>query len=142
MGTLLGGNDRRRVDGADRCCGAYHPHEIARIVVNAAGYRGDVLPYVPIGAELGRRGHAAVAILSRDRGGPPLARQILLYPMLDDRTTTPDSEIVPFADWTYDDNITGWNALLGERVGDTPVDPTAAPSRLTDATGLPPAYAT
>jgi acetyl esterase/lipase len=83
---------------------------------------------------------AGVAILSRDRGGPPLARQILLYPMLDDRTTTPDPEIVPFAGWTYDDNITGWNALLGERVGNTVVDPTAAPSRLSDATGLPPAY--
>jgi acetyl esterase/lipase len=83
---------------------------------------------------------AGVAILSRDRGGPPLAHQILLYPMLDDRTTTPDPEIAPFAGWSYDDNITGWNALLGERVGDTPVDPTAAPSRLTDATGLPPAY--
>jgi acetyl esterase/lipase len=83
---------------------------------------------------------AAVAILSRDRGDPALAHQILLYPMLDDRTTTPDPQIVPFAGWTYDDNITGWNALLGERVGDTPVDPTAAPSRLIDATGLPPAY--
>ena len=83
---------------------------------------------------------AAAAILSRDRGAPPLARQILLYPMLDDRTTTPDPEIVPFAGWTYDDNITGWNALLGQRGGDTPVDPTAAPSRLTDATGLPAAY--
>ena len=70
---------------------------------------------------------AAVAILSRDRGGPALAHQILLYPMLDDRTTTPDPEIVPFAGWTYSDNITGWNALLGERIGDTPVDPTAAP---------------
>jgi acetyl esterase/lipase len=68
---------------------------------------------------------AAVAILSRDRGGPPLAHQILLYPMLDDRTTRPDPEIVPFAGWTYSDNITGWNALLGELVGDTPVDPTS-----------------
>ena len=83
---------------------------------------------------------AAVAILSRNRGGPALAHQILLYPMLDDRTTTPDPEIVPFAGWTYSDNITGWNALLGEWIGDTPVDPTAAPARLTDATGLPPAY--
>jgi acetyl esterase/lipase len=83
---------------------------------------------------------AAVAILCRDRGGPALARQILLYPMLDDRTATPDPEIVPFAGWTYDDNITGWNALLGERVGDPSVEPTAAPSRLTDAAGLPPAY--
>lgn len=83
---------------------------------------------------------AAVAILSRDRGGPALARQILLYPMLDDRTNTPDPHIVAFAGWTYDDNITGWNALLGERGDDSPVDPSAAPARLTDAGGLPPAY--
>jgi len=83
---------------------------------------------------------AAVAILCRDRGGPTLARQILLYPMLDDRTVTSDPEIAPFAAWTYDDNITGWNALLGERASDSSVEPTAAPSRLTDAVGLPPAY--
>jgi acetyl esterase/lipase len=83
---------------------------------------------------------AAVAILSRDRGGPALARQILLYPMLDDRTTRPDPHIAPFAAWTYDDNTTGWNALLGERDGDAQVDPSAAPARLTDAAGLPPAY--
>jgi len=30
---------------------------MARIVVYAAGYRGDVLPYAPIAAELARRGH-------------------------------------------------------------------------------------
>jgi len=54
---------------------------------------------------------AALALLARDRGGPALARQILIYPMLDDRNTVPDPEIVPFALWTYDDNITGWGAL-------------------------------
>jgi hypothetical protein len=70
---------------------------------------------------------AAVAILSRDRSGPPLARQILLYPMLDDRNTTPDPQIAPFAGWTYDDSITGWNALLGQREDDTPIDSSAAP---------------
>jgi acetyl esterase/lipase len=59
---------------------------------------------------------AALTILSRDRAGPPLAHQILLYPMLDDRNTTPDPEIAPFAGWTYDDNITAWNALLGPAV--------------------------
>jgi acetyl esterase/lipase len=83
---------------------------------------------------------AAVAILSRDRHGPDLARQILLYPMLDDRTTTPDPYIAPFAGWSYDDNVTGWNALLGERHDDSQPDPSAAPARLTDARGLPPAY--
>jgi acetyl esterase/lipase len=81
-----------------------------------------------------------VTILSRDRDGPALARQILLYPMLDDRNTTPDPQIAPFAGWSYDDNITGWNALLGERGDDTYVEPSAAPARLTDASGLPPAY--
>ncbi len=83
---------------------------------------------------------AGVAILSRDRGGPPLARQILLYPMLDDRNTTPDPEIAPFAGWSYDDNITGWNALLGPGHEGHPVDGSAAPARLTDAHDLPPAY--
>jgi acetyl esterase/lipase len=53
---------------------------------------------------------AAVALLARDRGGPDLAAQMLIYPMLDDRNTAPDPEIAPFAVWSYDDNITGWGA--------------------------------
>jgi acetyl esterase/lipase len=40
---------------------------------------------------------AGIAILSRDRKGPAVARQLLIYPMLDDRTTTPDPYIAPFA---------------------------------------------
>jgi acetyl esterase/lipase len=56
---------------------------------------------------------AGVAILSRDRQGPAIAHQLLIYPMLDDRTTTPDLYIAPLAGWSYDDNATGWNALLG-----------------------------
>jgi acetyl esterase/lipase len=83
---------------------------------------------------------AAVALMSRDRGGPALAHQILIYPMLDDRNTNPDPEIVPFAVWSYDDNITGWGALLGETVGDASVSPYAAPARAINLSGLPPCY--
>lgn len=83
---------------------------------------------------------AGVAIVSRDRKGPAVARQLLIYPMLDDRTTTPDPYIVPFAGWSYDDNVTGWNALLGTGHEHRKIDPSAAPGRLQDATGLPPAY--
>jgi acetyl esterase/lipase len=83
---------------------------------------------------------AGAAILSRDRNGPAVARQLLIYPMLDDRTTTPDPYIAPFAGWSYDDNATGWNALLGTGHEDREVDPSAAPGRLQDAAGLPPAY--
>ena len=80
---------------------------------------------------------AAVALLGRDRGGPDLAFQILIYPMLDDRNTTPDPEIAPFAVWSCDDNITGWGALLGDVIGSPNVSPYAAPARTADLSGLP-----
>ena len=60
--------------------------------------------------------------------------------MLDDRNIEPDPEIVPFAVWTYDDNITGWRALLGDTAGGPDVSPYAAPARATKLDGLPPAY--
>ena len=83
---------------------------------------------------------AALTILTRERGGPKIARQILLMPMLDDRTREPDPHIAPFALWSYDDSATAWPALLGDAAGGPDVPATAAPARLEDATGLPPAY--
>jgi len=83
---------------------------------------------------------AATALLARDRGGPALAHQILIYPMLDDRNSTPDPEIVPFAVWSYDDNITGWGALLGDNVGGSDTPAYASPSRASDLSGLPSCY--
>jgi acetyl esterase/lipase len=83
---------------------------------------------------------AAIALMSRDRGGPALAHQILIYPMLDDRNTSPDPEIIPFAVWSYDDNITGWGALLGDAVAGANVPAYASPARAIDLSGLPPCY--
>lgn len=83
---------------------------------------------------------AAVAIMARDQAGPGIARQILIYPMLDDRTTTIDAHIVRHALWKYDDNVTGWGALLGNAAGGPDVPATAAPARITDPAELPPAY--
>jgi acetyl esterase/lipase len=80
---------------------------------------------------------AGVCLLARDRGGPPVAQQLLIYPMLDDRTHTPDPQLLPFLTWTYDDNVTGWAALLGDC---EVVSPYAAPARATDLTGLPDTY--
>jgi acetyl esterase/lipase len=82
---------------------------------------------------------AAAALLARDRG-LAVAKQILIYPMLDDRTTVPDPALVPFAGWSYDDNYTGWHALLGENIGTKGVPASAAPARAVDLAGLPPAY--
>ncbi len=83
---------------------------------------------------------AGLALLARDRGGPPIARQILVYPMVDDTTTTPDEAIAPFATWSYDDNITGWSAYLGSASGTDKASIYAAPARAKDLSGLPPAY--
>lgn len=83
---------------------------------------------------------AGVTLLARDRGGPAIARQILLYPMLDDRTRSARGPLPTVVLWTYEDNITGWGALLGERVGGADVPAYAAPARAADLAGLPPAY--
>ena len=83
---------------------------------------------------------AGVSLLARDRGGPPVAQQLLIYPMLDDRTRMPDPQLLPFLTWTYDDNVTGWTALLGNSAGTDVVSPYAAPARATDLTGLPDTY--
>ena len=82
---------------------------------------------------------AGAALLARMRG-LPVARQILIYPMLDDRNTVPDPRLGRLALWSYDDNYTGWHALLGERMGTDDVPAAAAPARARDLAGLPPAY--
>lgn len=82
---------------------------------------------------------AGAAILARDHG-INVAKQILIYPMLDDQNLTPDTLLAPFATWTYDNNFTAWSLLLGERMGDTSISPVAVPARLKDASGLAPAY--
>ncbi|MFD3519090.1 alpha/beta hydrolase [Streptomyces sp. NPDC058653] len=83
---------------------------------------------------------AGLALLARDRSGPPIARQILLYPMLDDRTTSPDPALAGLVTWSYEDNITGWQALLGDARGGPDVSPYAAPARMRDAAGMPSLY--
>jgi acetyl esterase/lipase len=82
---------------------------------------------------------AGAAILARDRG-VALARQMLVYPMLDDRNQTPDPERAPYLTWTYDDNYTAWSAVLGDQLGASDVEPVAAPARLENYKGLAPAY--
>ena len=82
---------------------------------------------------------AGVALLARDRGGPVLARQILIYPMLDDRNITPRADVPAVMMWSYDDNITGWDALLGADRGDD-VSPYAAPARAESLADVAPAY--
>jgi acetyl esterase/lipase len=84
---------------------------------------------------------AALALLTRDRGGPTPIGQLLLCPMLDDRNDTFSSHQMAGVDtWDRTSNATAWQALLGDRCGAPDLPPYAAPARATDLSGLPPAY--
>lgn len=85
---------------------------------------------------------ASLAHYIKLKGGPAVKKQILIYPMLDDRNLETDANIAPFATWTRDDNETGWKAVLGDKMGKDDVTPVEAAGRTTvdDAKGLPPCY--
>lgn len=87
---------------------------------------------------------AALALRVRDEGAvPPIAFQLLDYPMLDDRTGRDGAPRDAFAGdyvWTYDGNAFGWETLLGEKVGTADVSLYAAPARARSLEGLPPAF--
>lgn len=83
---------------------------------------------------------AGAAILARDRG-VPLAKQILIYPMLDDRTVACDDELDGLAHvWFAENNKMAWEAVLGERRGTDEVLPCEAPARNESFEGLAPAF--
>ena len=107
---------------------------------NAATLGADPARIGVMGDSAGGGLAAGVCLLARDRGGPPVAQQLLVYPMLDDRIHPPDPELLPFLTWTYDDNVTGWAALLGDSAGTDTVPPYAAPARARDLAGLPDTY--
>ncbi|GII54162.1 alpha/beta hydrolase [Planotetraspora thailandica] len=83
---------------------------------------------------------AATALVCRDHQIGPLAAQILVYPMLDDRTAIADSAIEPFLAWSVADNITGWQAYLGERYGTDEVPASASVARADSLHDMPSAY--
>lgn len=109
------------------------------LVEHAAEHSIDPTRIAIMGDSGGGAPAAGAAILARDHG-IPLKSQILIYPMLDDRNTEPDPELAPTATWTYDNNYTGWHALLGDQLGTDDVSPLAAPARNQDFAGLAPAY--
>lgn len=93
------------------------------------------------GASAGGGLAAATALTAREHGGPALCFQLLVYPMLDDRTALrPDPDRAFRRLWSNEANRHGWTAYLGEAMGGDGVPPTAAPGRTEDFSGLPPAW--
>jgi acetyl esterase/lipase len=79
----------------------------------------------------------ATALMARDRGGPALRFMMPIYPMLDDRNETAScEEIIDVGIWDRDANLEAWQLYLGGK----PADHYAAPARVEDVNGLPPAF--
>ncbi|CAH0030965.1 unnamed protein product [Clonostachys rhizophaga] len=93
---------------------------------------------------------AGLALLAKDRNlSPPIAKQLMVYPMLDDRSSKRHFN----TNSPRDQSLSGmvdlldicWSAYLGAKVGRAEpelqdVSVYAAPARSTDLSGLPPAY--
>ncbi|WP_251095955.1 alpha/beta hydrolase [Streptomyces sp. Caat 7-52] len=163
-GGMFHGNNRAGVDGplawarelgsvvvsVEYRLAPEHPHpapidDVYAGLLWTAGHAeeigGDPDRIVIAGASAGGGLTAALALLLRDRQGPPVIGQLLMYPMLDDRNDTVSAhQMAGVGAWDRTANETGWTALLGDRRGGPDVSPYAAPARATDLSGLPPAF--
>ncbi|XVV00323.1 alpha/beta hydrolase [Actinosynnema sp. CA-248983] len=108
---------------------------------NAAELGVDPDRIVVTGASAGGGLSAGVALLARDRGGPALAGQVLMCPMLDDRNETVSTrQYDGLGAWDRNNNDTAWNAILGPLRHTEQASPYQVPARMADLSGLPPAY--
>lgn len=111
------------------------------VVESAEGLGVDTSRLAVGGASAGGGLAAALAQRALDEG-TALAYQLLVYPMLDDRTGAGGVEVPGRGEfvWTARANAEGWGAYLGHRAGEAEDRPWAVPARREDLTGLPPAW--
>lgn len=93
-----------------------------------------------IGGSAGGGLTAALTIYARDHGEVPVAFQMPMFPMLDDRGITESARDNDAPMWDSTSNTIAWKLYLGELYGTDKVPAYAAPARLEDFSGLPPAY--
>lgn len=114
---------------------------LAWVIANASMLNVDIARLGVTGESAGGGLAAALTLLTRDRGEYALAFQLLVYPMIDDRTV--DAEPHPHVGqyiWTPASNHFGWSALLGHTPGVEGVSPYAAAARADNLAGLPPTF--
>lgn len=86
---------------------------------------------------------AALAQLIHDRHAPTPRLQLLVYPMLDDRTVLRQlnkEQSKGFRLWNEASNRLGWSLYLGKEAGSAQVPIHAVPARRENVAGLPPAW--
>jgi acetyl esterase/lipase len=101
----------------------------------------DPAKIVVAGTSAGGGLAAGAVLLSRDRGTPSVAAQLLVYPMLDHRNETVSSHQYGGEPgvWTREKNVFGWSSVLGDLPADGVPD-AISPARAADLSGLPTTY--
>ena len=96
---------------------------------------------IAIGGQSAGGGLAAALVQRLHDEGIPIAAQLLLCPMLDDRTAADRMlDARRHLAWNNRFNLVGWRSYLGREPGSEGLPPYAAPARREDLTGLPPAW--
>lgn len=88
---------------------------ITWLQAHAANFHIDPARIITLGQSAGGTLTAAAALKARDEGlHPPIAAQVLRYPMLDDRTRMdPQDPRFPYLTWSPSANAIAWKAYLG-----------------------------
>ena len=112
-----------------------------RWLLDNADELGVDVSRIAIGGGSAGGGLAAALVQRAHDEGLPVAYQLLVEPMLDDRTV-PRAEAADVAAlaWTVPSNRFGWTSYLGHEPGAPEDRPYAVPARRADVSGLPPAY--
>jgi acetyl esterase/lipase len=114
----------------------------ALVWLHAEADKLGVLPdKIAIGGDSAGGGLAAALTLMAHDRKVPVAFQLLIYPMLDDRTAKrTDIDASKAVIWTAGSNAYGWTCYLGTEPGGAGVADYASPARRLDLSGLPPAW--
>lgn len=111
------------------------------ITDHAAELGVDPARILLVGTSAGAGIAAGLALAVRDRGEIAPAGQMLLCPMLDDRSDSVSAlQMATLGPWSRTANQTGWTSLLGDEQGGREVSPYASPARAEDLSGLPPTF--
>ncbi|MCM1991800.1 alpha/beta hydrolase [Oceanirhabdus seepicola] len=97
---------------------------------------------IAIGGDSAGAGMAAgIAIHNRDKNGPEIALELLLYPMLDNLHDTPSGSVEDYPVWSRKTSFNAWEMYLNGTPG-LEASPYASPARAKDLTGLPKTFIT
>jgi acetyl esterase/lipase len=114
---------------------------LAWVAAQAQSLSVDIQRIAIGGASAGGGLAAALAQLAHDRQAIQPVFQLMVYPMLDDRTVIrPDLAGKAYLAWDQPSNRFGWESYLGRPCGGADLPEYAVPARRADLSGLPPAW--